>query len=76
MKIKLLRKLRKIGRNKITIHSITTTDGCTTGLSYGYSGSEYKNLFNFGDTKEEIYRKAERIYINTNIDKIRKKYKK
>ena len=63
MKSKLLKKLRRRGRNQITIHSITKTDGCITGMSYGFDEDEYRGLFDFGDTEEEVKNKAARIYI-------------
>ena len=63
MKYKLLKKLRRRGRNQITIHSITRTDDCITGMSYGFDEDEYRGLFDFGDTEEEVKNKAARIYI-------------
>jgi len=76
MKTKLLRKLRETGRSQIHIMSYSTTNGCPSGITYGYSQAEYRGLFDFGDTHEDLNRKAERIYLNLNIDKLRKKYKK
>lgn len=63
MKTKLLKKLRRRGRNQISIYSVTTQDGCTTGMKIGYSDDKYSGLFEFGDTKEEVLRKAEHIFI-------------
>lgn len=76
MKSKLLRKLRDKGRSKITVFSITKTGGIATGMSYGFNENEYKGLFSLGDTEEDVKEKAARIYIERNIDLIRKKYKK
>lgn len=74
MKIKLLRKLRNIGRDKVNIISVTTTNGIVTGMKYGYDEDEYRGLFDFGDTKEDVKEKASKIYLSTNIEWIRKKY--
>ena len=56
MKTKLLKKLRAIGREQITIYSVTTTTSLRgeyiTGMSYGYNDDAYKGLFTFGDTEE------------------------
>lgn len=75
MKVKLLIKLRNIGRGMINIISVTKENGLTTGMSYGYDYDEYKGLFDIGDTKECVKEKAARIYIKNNINEIRKKYK-
>lgn len=76
MKVKLLKKLRQIGRNKINIHSVTTTNGVVTGMKYGYDFDEYRRLFNYGDTEEDMKRKACNIYLKLNIDYLREKYAK
>ena len=79
MKIKLLRRLRAIGREQITIYSVTTTTSLrgefVTGMSYGYNDDAYKGLFTFGDTKEEIRDRAMRIYFEKNMEYIRYKYR-
>ena len=76
MKAKLLKHIRAIGRNQVTLYSITTTRGCVTGMSYGYSGDEYSDLFSYGDTFEEVQEKAIKIYISQTIAWYRKRYKK
>jgi hypothetical protein len=76
MKVKLLKKLRRIAKSEITILSITTTDGITTGMSYGYDLDCYKGLFSMGDTEGDVINKVFRIYLCNNIEFIRKKYKK
>ena len=76
MKTKLLKKLRRIGKNKITIYSVTTTGNIVTGMSIGYNEDAYSGLFNFGNTEEQVLKKAEDVYLNNNIDLIRKRYKK
>ena len=76
MKVKLLKILRKIGRNKIKIYSFTTTNGTVTGMKIGYDEDEYRGLFSFGDTEAVVKEKACQIYIQTNIESIRKKYAK
>ena len=76
MKVKLLKRLRRIGRDQIQILSVTTTGGCTTGMSYSHPGEGYRELFSFGDTKEEVIERACKIYMNLNMSDIRKKYKK
>ena len=72
MKCKLLKKLRRRGRSQITIHSITRTDGFISGMSYGFDGDEYRGLFDFGDTEEEVKNKASRIYIEAYLKNKRK----
>ena len=76
MKIKLLKKLRSRGRNQITIYSVTTTGNTVTGMSIGYNEDAYSSLFNFDNTEEQVLKKAEKIYLNNNIDLIRKRYKR
>ena len=76
MRVKLLKILRKIGRNKIIIYSFTTTNGTVTGMKIGYDDDEYRGLFSFGDTEQDVKEKACQIYLQTNIESIRKKYAK
>jgi len=75
-----LRKLRKQGRNQINIYSVTTETSygskSVIGMRIGYSDDDYANVFSYGDTKEDVYKKAERIYIKKNLDRLRKKYRK
>lgn len=79
MKVKLLKKIRNKGRNVITIYSTTTETtfrgSYCTGMSYGFTGDEYKGLFSFGDTEEQVKEKAMNIYIKKEIEYIRKRYK-
>ena len=63
MKVKLLKRLRRRARNLVHIHSVTRTNGVITGMSYGFTGDEYRGLFGFGDTEEDVMKKAEHIYI-------------
>ena len=80
MKTKLLKKLRNIGRNQITIYSVTTTSNWRgefiTGMRYGYNNDAYSNLFSLGDTEEGVRDKAMKIYFRENMDIIREKYKR
>ena len=76
MKVKLLKKLRQIGRNQVTINSVTTTNGIVTGMRYSYNFNKYSGLFNYGNTEKEVKEKACKIYLETNIDYLRKKYAK
>ena len=80
MKTKLLRIIRSELRNKITINSVTrTTDysgSYITGMSYSYSKECYAGLFSFGDTKEGVLRKVEKIGWQNNKEYYRKKYQK
>lgn len=76
MKTKLLRKLRNEGRNMINVYSITTTRGVVTGMSYGYSSPDYRNLFSLGDTEEEVREKAMRIYMEKEVKRRREKRRK
>jgi hypothetical protein len=63
MKTKLLRKLRRRGRNQIQILSVTTEGSRTIGMSIAYDDDKYSNLFNYDNTEEEVLKKAERIFI-------------
>ena len=76
MNVKLVKKLRKIGRNKIKIYSFTTTNGTVTGMKIGYDEDEYRGLFSLGDTEQDVKEKACKIYLETNIESISKKYAK
>jgi len=67
MKSRLLKKLRRRGRNQVHIHSVTKTDGTVTGMRIGYDDDKYSGLFCFGNTEEEVKMKAERIYIEDYI---------
>jgi hypothetical protein len=76
MKVKLLKRLRQIGRSKVNIYSVTRTNGTVTGMKIGYDEDEYRGLFSFGDTEADVKEKACKIYLQTNIESIRKKYSK
>lgn len=80
MKTKLLKKLRSIARDQIHIYSVTRTTTwrgeLVTGMIYGYSNSAYKGLFTLGDSEDDVYNKAIKIYFENNMDYIRDKYKK
>lgn len=76
MKTKLLRQLRIIGENQILILSITRTNGIITGMKYRYNDDSYRGLFYFGDTIEDVKRRAYEIYLRNNIVRIRSKYYK
>ncbi len=71
MNIRLLKKLREQGRNKISIYSVIKTDDIVTGMSLGYNESEYCGLFEFGDTKEQVLKKAEHIYIENYLTNLK-----
>jgi hypothetical protein len=68
MKCRLLKRLRRRGRNQITIHSVSKSDGFVTGMSYGFDEDEYGSLFDIGDTAEEVKNKAARIYIEKYLE--------
>jgi len=68
MKTKLLKRLRRRGRNQISIYSVTTTNRTVSGMKIGYSENKYSGLFDYGDTKEEVLKKAENIYIQNYIN--------
>lgn len=76
MKTKLLKRLRREGRNQITIISVTRTDGIYTGMQYCYNDSDYRNLFNLGDSEEDVINKAVRIYMEKQIKELRNKKNK
>lgn len=63
MKVKLLKKLRRRGQDQVDIHSVTTSGGIVTGMSYAHPGGKYRDLFCFGDTEQDVKKKAERMYI-------------
>lgn len=80
MKVKLLKKLRDIGRNRISIHSVTRTTTWrgeyVSGMSIGYSLPQYAHIWDFGMTEEDVHNKAMRIFLRTEMDWVREKYKK
>lgn len=76
MKTKLLKRLRKQGRNMVNIYSVTTCRGLVTGMRYGYSSPEYSDLFFLGDTEDDVRDKAMRIYITNYIERERKRKRK
>jgi len=71
MKAKLLKRLRREGRNQISILSITKTNGEYTAMKYSYDDSAYSSLFSYGDDEETVLKKAERIYLENNIHSIK-----
>lgn len=80
MKTKLLKKLRNIGRHRVSINSVTRTTTWrgefVTGMSIIYSLSQYSNIWDFGMTEEDVYKKAMEIFFETEMDWVRTKYKK
>ena len=72
MKCRLLKRLRRRGRNKVNIHSITRSGDLVTGMSYGFDEDEYGGLFDLGDTEADVKNKAARIYIQGYLDSKRK----
>jgi len=76
MKVKLLKKIRSHGRSRITIISVTTTNGITTGMKVGYDSPEYSGLFEMGDTESVVKEKACRIYLQNNMQSIRERFLK
>lgn len=80
MKVKLLKRLRCEARSRVTIYSVTTEESWkgqfVTGMSYGYSMPQYAHLFSFGMTEEDVKKKALKIFFETEMGWVRKKYKK
>lgn len=80
MKTKLLKKLRRFGRDRVTIYSVTTEESWrgkyVTGMSIGYSKPQYAHLFSFGMTAEDVKKKAQKIFFETEMGWVRKEYKK
>lgn len=80
MKTKLLKKLRYIGRNRVTIISVTRTTNqrgeFVTGMSISYSFPQYAGIWDFGMKEEDVYNEAIRIFFQTEMEWVRKKYKK
>lgn len=76
MRTKLLKKLRRKGWNIINVYSITMKGGMVTGMSYGYSSPDYRDLFFLGDTEEDVRAKAMRIYMEKEVKRRREKRRK
>lgn len=82
MKVKLLKKLRDEGRDKVHISSTTTEqlrfsdEWITVGMTYSFNEPEYSDLFFLGDTEEDVKERAMSIFFEKNMDYIREKYKK
>lgn len=80
MKTKLLKKLRAIGRNRVSINSVTWTTTWrgrfVSGMSIGYSFPQYAHIWDFGMTEEDVHEKAMKIFFETEMDWFREKYKK
>lgn len=80
MKVKLLKKLRAEARSRVTIYSVTTEESWrgkyVTGMSIGYSKPQYAHIFSFDMTEEDVKKKAEKIFFETEMWWVRKKYKK
>lgn len=76
MRTKLLKKLRREGWNIINVYSITMKGGMVTGMSYGCSSPDYRDLFFLGDTEEDVREKAMRIYMEKEVKRRRGKKKK
>ena len=72
MKAKLLKRLRKRGRKQIEIISVTKENGFNVGMSIAYSDSKYKGLFTFGETEEQVIKRAEHIYIADYLQALKK----
>ena len=68
MKVKLLKKLRRRGRDKITVISITRTNGSITGITYSYSDDDYKGFLKTCWSEEELLKKSERVYIKKYLE--------
>lgn len=60
----------------INIISVTRCGDDIVGMRVGYDEDEYRHIFSYGDTEEDVKNKAARIYIETNMDRLRKRYKK
>ena len=80
MKVKLLKKLRREARSRVTIYSVTTEESWrgkyVTGMSIGYSLPQYAHIFSFDMTEEDVMKKAEKIFFETEMGWVREKYKK
>lgn len=80
MKVKLLKRLRCEARSRVTIYSVTTEESwrgkCVTGMSIGYSQPQYAHIFSFGMTEEDVKKKAQKIFFETEMGWVRKEYKK
>ena len=80
MKVKLLKKLRAEAHSRVTIYSVTREESWrgefVTGMSIGYSKPQYEHIFSFGMTEEDVKKKAEKIFFETEMGWVRKKYKK
>lgn len=72
MKTRLLKRLRREGRNQITIYSVKCdATGTVIGMRYGYNSDEYARLWFFGMTPDELRDKAMRIYMTHRIAELK-----
>lgn len=76
MKTKLLKRLRKQGRDMITIYSMTTMRCGVVAMSCGYKSDGCRLLFSFGDSEEDVRNKAARIYMEKEVARRRNKKRK
>ena len=80
MKTKLLKKLRAEARSRVTIYYIATQESWrgkyVTEMSIGYNMPQYAHIFSFGMTEEDVKKEAEKIFFETEMGWVRKKYKK
>lgn len=80
MKVKLLKKLRAEARSRVTIYSVTTEETWrgryVSRMSYGYSKPQYAHILSFDMTEEDVKKKVEKIFFETEMGWVRKEYKK
>ena len=80
MKVKLLKRLRCEARSRVTIYSVTTEVSrrgkYVTGMSIGYSQPQYANLFSFGMTEEDVKKKAQKIFFETEMGWVKLSWRK
>ena len=68
MKSRLLKRLRREGRNQITIYSVKRdADGTVFWMSSGYNSDVYARLWFFAMTPDVLLDRAMRIYMTRRI---------
>lgn len=72
MKAKLLKILRRRGRDKVHIHSYTTRDNRIVGMKYGYSDNLYADIFYLGDSVDDVKNRAARRYMTDYVARVKR----
>lgn len=60
----------------ITVYSVTYRGNTVVGMRYGYNSDDYHGLFDFGDTEDDVRRKAMNIYMKNEVKRLIQRRKK